>query len=267
LAVTTMTPLRFPRYLSPDPRDYFYLTRKPTLPGADLPSASGKAVRFSTQGLPSAGFPHAFARARVGEAGWLARIDLSRAVPKPLADVSLGRVLGALTFATPEGPLATLASTALFASYAHGRLRAQIGRPSADSQVLFTGPLVSEAPQALAAVGVDSEGFLVYAQATRAAAIPGLLERAGVSKAIALTEGRLVLQSDEGPRGIDGLLAPVVDERTSLTLMAETRAAAQVLFQDVQPMPYRKWGWLQGQRVRYFPSHPARFQAPPDGSR
>jgi hypothetical protein len=205
----------------------------------------------------------------VGDAGWLARIDLSRAVPKPFAHPSLERMLGALTFAKPEeGPVATLAGTALFASYAHGHLRAQIGRPTAGSEVLFTGPLVTEAPQALAALGVDSEGFLVYAQTARANEIPGLLARAGVSKAIALTEGRLVLQSDEGPRGIDGLSAPVVDERTSLTLMAETRAAAQVLFQDVQPMPYRKWGWLQGQRVRYFPpSHPARFQAPPDGAR
>jgi hypothetical protein len=77
-----------------------------------------------------------------------------------------------------------------------------------------------------------------------------------------LAEGRLVLQTEEGPRGLDGISAPVVDETTSLTLMAETRPAAQVLFEDVQPMPYRKWGWLQGQRVRYFPSHPARFQAP-----
>lgn len=262
LAVTTMSPMRLPRYLAQDPRDYFYLLRKPILPGADLPSESGEPLRFSTHGLPSAGFPHAFARAHVRDAGWLARIDLSRAVPKPLAHASLDRALGHLTFAKPEGPVSAQADTALFATYAHGHIRAQIGRPSAGSQVLFIGPLVSEAPQALAALGVDSEGFLVYAQAARAGEITRLLERAGVSKAIAMAEGRLVLQTEEGPRGLDGLSAPVVDDTTSLTLMAETRPAAQVLFEDVQPMPYRKWGYLQGQRVRYFPSHPARFQAP-----
>ena len=262
LAVTTMSPMRLPRYLAQDPRDYFYLLRKPILPGADLPSDSGSALSFSTNGLPSAGFPHAFARARVRDAGWLARIDLSRAVPKPLAHPSLGRALGHITFAKPEGPVPAQAETALFAAYAHGHVRAQIGRPSAGSQVLFVGPLVSEAPNVLAALGVDSEGFLVYAQASRPGEITGLLARAGVSKAIALAEGRLVLKTEEGPRGLDGISAPVVDEATSLTLMAETRPAAQVLFEDVQPMPYRKWGHLQGQRVRYFPSHPARFQAP-----
>ena len=262
LAVTTMSPIRLPRYLAQDPRDYFYLLRKPILPGADLPSDSGSALRFSTHGLPSAGFPHAFARAHVRDTGWLARIDLSRAVPKPLAHPSLARSLGHFTFANPEGPVSAQADTALFAAYAHGHVRAQIGRPSAGSQVLFTGPLISESPQALAALGVDSEGFLVYAQASRPGEITGLLERAGVSKAIAMAEGRLVLETEEGPRGLDGLSAPVVDETTSLTLMAETRPAAQVLFEDVQPMPYRKWGHLQGQRVRYFPSHPARFQAP-----
>ncbi|HET8936442.1 MAG TPA: hypothetical protein VFN67_23520 [Polyangiales bacterium] len=261
LAVTTMSPIRLPRYLAQDPRDYFYLLRKPILPGANLPQANGNALRFSTQGLPTAGFPHAFARART-DTGLIARIDLSRAVPKPLADPSLARALGHVTFAKPEGPVPSQAGTALFAAYANGHVRAQIGRPSAGSHVLFTGPLVSEAPQALAALGVDNEGFLVYAQAARAGEITGLLQRAGISQAIALADGRLVLQTEEGPRGIDGLSAPVVDETTSLTLMAETRPAAQVLFQDVQPMPYRKWGWLQGQRVRYFPSHPARFQAP-----
>jgi hypothetical protein len=262
LAVTTMSPIRLPRYLAQDPRDYFYLLRKPLLPGADLAASDGTPLRFSTHGLPTPGFPHAFARAQLADSGWLARIDLARAVPKPLAHPSLERALGHLTFAKPEGPVPTQAATALFAAYAHGHLRAQIGRPSAGSQVLFTGPLVAEAPGALAALGVDGEGFLVYAQASRAGEITKLLERAGVTQAIALAEGRLVLQTDEGPRGLDGLSAPVVDETTSLTLMAETRPAAQVLFEDVQPMPYRKWGGLQGQRVRYFPSHPARFQAP-----
>ncbi|MEY4580220.1 MAG: hypothetical protein RL701_4923, partial [Pseudomonadota bacterium] len=47
-----------------------------------------------------------------------------------------------------------------------------------------------------------------------------------------------------------------------LALMGEERPAARVLFDDVTPMPYRKWGGMQDQRVRYFPNHPARFLAP-----
>jgi hypothetical protein len=261
LAVTTMAPLRFPRYLGQDPRDYFYLTRKPILPGADL-QTDGGTIPFNTQELPTAGFPHAFARAHVPEAGWIVRIDLGRAVPKPLADASLARVLGHLTFNTRVGPVPDQAGATLHAHYIHGHLRAEIGRPRPGSATLCSGPLVADLPDAAAGLGVDAEGFLVYAEVAPGGNLGQLLRTAGVAQAIALPEGRLVLADAAGPRGVDGQAAPLVDEATSLALMAETRAPAQVLFRDVTPLPYRKWGWLQDQRVRYFPSGPARFQAP-----
>ena len=36
------------------------------------------------------------------------------------------------------------------------------------------------------------------------------------------------------------------------------------MFPEVEPMPYQRWGFLQGQRVRYFPSGPPRFRTPED---
>jgi hypothetical protein len=261
LAVTTMAPLRFPRYLGQDPRDYFYLTRKPTLPGGNL-QLNGASIAFSTQELPSAGFPHPFARARLQDGNWLVRIDVDRAVPRPLADASLSRTLAHLTFAKPEGPVPAQAGATLYAHYQHGHLRADIGRPPPGAAVLCTGPLVSDAKNALAGIGVDAEGFLVYAETATPGALAQLLLTAGVTQAVALSEGRLVLADSAGPRRVDGQAAPVVDETSSLALLAETRAPAQVLFGDVEPLPYRKWGWLQDQRVRYFPNGPARFQAP-----
>jgi hypothetical protein len=252
--------MRFPRYLGQDPRDYFYLMRKPTLPGADV-ELSGKSVAFSTRELPSAGFPHAFARARL-DSGWLVRIDAARAVPKPLADAALTRTLAQLTFAKPVGPVLAQAGSTLFARYLHGVLRAEIGRPPPGAAALCVGPLLSDAPTALAAIGVDPEGFLVYGETATPGLLGEMLRAAGVTQAIALPEGRLVLADGDGLRGVDGQAAPEVDEATSLPLMAETRAPAQVLFPDVTPLPYRKWGWLQDQRVRYFPSGPPRFQAP-----
>jgi hypothetical protein len=260
LAVTTMAPLRFPRYLGQDPRDYFYLLRKPTLPGADL-QLSGHSVPFSTRELPTEGFPHPFARARA-DSSWLVRIDATRAVPKPLADASLTRALAHVTSAKPVGPVLAQAGTTLYARYLHGHLRAEIGRPPPGAAALCVGPLLSDAPNALAAIGVDAEGFLVYAETATPGLLGELLRAAGVAQAIALPEGRLVLADASGPRAVDGQAAAVVDEATSLALMAETRAPAQVLFPDVAPLPYRKWGWLQDQRVRYFPNGPARFQAP-----
>jgi hypothetical protein len=150
----------------------------------------------------------------------------------------------------------------LFARYMHGALRAEIGRPPPGAAALCAGPLLSDAPNSLAAIGVDADGFLVYAETGTSGALGDLMRAAGVTQAIALTEGRLVLAEEAGLHGIDGQNVPAVDQETSLTLLAETRAPAQVLFPDVTPMPYRKWGWLQDQRVRYFPSGPARFQAP-----
>jgi hypothetical protein len=196
------------------------------------------------------------------EGNWLVRIDVDRAVPKPLADPTLTRVLAHLTFATPVGPVLAQAGSTLYARYQHGHLRADIGRPPPGAAVLCVGPLVSDARDALAGIGVDSEGFLVYAETTTAGMLEQVLHGAGVAQAVALSEGRLVLADEAGPRRIDGQAAPVVDEANSLALLAETRAPAQVLFADVEPLPYKKWGWLQDQRVRYFPNGPARFQAP-----
>jgi hypothetical protein len=242
-----------------DPRDYFYLTRRPTLPGPEVQQPGGKVLGFSTRGLPSAGFPHAFARAHVEGAGWIARVDLARAVPKGLAHTSLTRTIGAITSATTAGQAP---QQALWAHYQYGSLRAQVGSPAPGSTTLVAGPLVSELPNARAGVGVDAEGFLVYAEATHEGALAELLQLAGVARAIALGDGQLVLNDDDGSRTLDGRSVEMVEESTSLLLMAETRPAARVLFDDVVPTPYRKWGGMQDQRVRYFPSHPARFQAP-----
>ncbi|MFW6023840.1 MAG: hypothetical protein ACOC9O_03750, partial [Myxococcota bacterium] len=91
LAVRSMDPMRFPRYLQRDPRDFAYLTLKPTLPGPDLEGAKGdpEAGQFSAAGLPHAGWPHAFARAFLGggegERTWIVRIDPRRALPASVA--------------------------------------------------------------------------------------------------------------------------------------------------------------------------------------
>ncbi len=87
-AVTKMTPLRFPRYLGRDPRDYFYLTLKPVLPGPDL-QVDGHSISFSTSGMPHSGWPHTFARAQIeeqdGSRTLLVRIDPRRGIPNSIA--------------------------------------------------------------------------------------------------------------------------------------------------------------------------------------
>jgi len=262
LAVTTMTPLRFPRYLGQDPRDYFYLTRKPILPGAAL-ELKGQQIAFTTDGLPTAGFPHPFARASVLNNGFVVRIDPSRAVPRPLADPALTRPLAYLVVSTAGGPAGATDTTVLYAQYVHGKLRVGLGQPPAAAKSLYSGPRLTAQSDATAALGVDVEGFLVYAEAPTPAELMLALQGATVVEAIALTQSSLVFAGENGLLSPDGQPARPVDEAASLAFMAETRPSAEVLFSDVEPMPYRKWGYLQDQRVRYFPSgRPSRFQAP-----
>jgi hypothetical protein len=262
LAVTTMSPLRFPRYLQQDPRDYFYLMRKPILPGGELEYRQAR-VALTTAGLPSSGFPHAFARAALPGGGTLVRIDPSRAVPRAVADASLARPLAHLTEAGATGAALLPGAHVLYAKYSHGRLRAGIGALPAGATALLSGPRWTPESVAVAALGVDGEGFLVYVEAPSAGDLALAFQAASVVDAIALSAGALVFSTDAGPARVDGQPAAAVDEAQSLTFMAETRAPAEVLFRDVEPLPYRKWGWMQDQRVRYFPSgKPSRFQAP-----
>lgn len=90
LLVRNMDPMRFPRYIQRDPRDFFYLTLKPVLPGPDLrATANPREGHFSTSGLPHDGWPRALARAflggKQGSRTWLVRIDPHAAMPLPVA--------------------------------------------------------------------------------------------------------------------------------------------------------------------------------------
>jgi hypothetical protein len=274
LAVKTMTPLRFPRYIDRDPRDFFFITQKPVLPGPELALGSS-AVKFSTAGLPHAGWPNAFARARLGAAGteqngaWLVRIDLARAVPQPVAGEALTRPLAYLAYppVEPRGIVELPGELALYMRHFGGLRRFEIGVPPANATVLLRGRTLDD-PLAPAGnvLAIDGEGFLLYGQAD-----PGQeqwlaqqLAAAGVTQAMILPLGSalaLVTQTGQASVTGQGLAQPIAAE-AGLALMAETRPAADVMFPEVEPKPYRFWGWLQGQRVRYFPKGEPRFKQP-----
>ncbi|AKF06873.1 hypothetical protein [Sandaracinus amylolyticus] len=254
-AVRSMA-MRFPRYLARDPRDFFYLTLRPTLPGPALAGATESEGRFSSTGLPHAGWPYAFARTRSAET-WIVRIDPRRAVPAPLhraVGEDAPRLLGGFTGAS-SGAISLYATRA---SIGH---EIAIGRAGPDDLVLLSGAPLADG--AAAAVGVDRDGFLVYAEGgdVRAA-----LTRAGVTDAIALGDDvRLALAGEGGAAAPDGETARDLSAEPALALYAAQRAAAEVIFPDNAPMPYSRWGYLQGQRVRYFPDHPPRFSREAEG--
>jgi hypothetical protein len=248
-AVRSMA-MRFPRYLTRDPRDFFYLTLRPTLPGPPLRNATPEEGGFSSAGLPHAGWPYAFARLRVGNT-WIVRIDPRRAVPSAIRESRHQRALGAFTGTQHSGGTALLATRALIG------WEFAIGVASPEDRVLLEGRLLTSENDTGAAVGVDRDGFLVYAEGT---GLVSALSRAGVHEAILLEDDvRLALLGDSGAAAPDGETVRALDSEPTLSFLAEEAPNAEVLFTDNAPMPYSRWGYLQGQRVRYFPAQPPRF--------
>jgi hypothetical protein len=284
LAVNAMTPMRFPRYLNRDPRDFFYLTLKSIIPGPDV-TVDGKTIGFSTAGLPHAGWPYPFARVRIEETAggriWLVRIDPKRSTPKPIATRQQGRVLAYLSgvarqFVEPQSAtVAPKAKTSLRFDAGEVVLLAiresigwkfAIGSPVESARVLFRAKPLLEGSTARAALGIDENGFWVYAERDRDSTGPTgttllqSLRQAGVTKALELPENARLLFFDEGQTfAVNGERGIRIDNDANLALIADEQPAAEVLFTDVKPMPYRNWGWMQNQRVRYFPTGPPRF--------
>jgi hypothetical protein len=263
----------FPRYSGRDARDFFYLTLRPVLPGPPIGPARGEEAEpppdegdagaaavegaFSTEGLPHAGWPHAFARTYLGgdeeHRTWLVRIDPRRAVPAPVRREDHRRALAHLTAAAPLAR--PDAEHALFARRHDVGWSFAVGAPGEGDRVVVSGPPLERLPDAGAAVGVDRDGFLVYAE--RAGDETPLAERlraAGVTGAVALpSESRLAFAVGDAHPGPDGFTQRHVEAGTALALFAEERPAAEVIFEDNEPQPYSHWGYLQDQRVRYFP--------------
>jgi len=253
-AVRSMA-MRFPRYLSRDARDFFYLTLRPTLPGPALEGARGEDGTFSSLGLPHAGWPHPFARTRSGEA-FVIRIDPRRAMPGPLRAARHTRVLGGLTGTALGGPSALVAG--------RGSVGWELTVDGTGDTLLAASPMGPEGAEA--ALGVDRDGFLVYAEGAPTE-VARALSRAGVTRALSLGERRLAFATERGGAAPDGSTprALPAEGEGSLLFYAEEGAAAEVLFPETEPAPYSVWGYLQNLRVRYLREGPGRFERPVPG--
>jgi len=254
-AVTSMG-LPLPRYIHPDPRDYFYLTLKPGIETSPVPSS---APALSSADLPHAGWPPALAR-HVSGTSRVLRIDPARAIPTT-APATGAEVLLAELRGKPQTPV--LDDQALYSTRASIGLAYAVGVPVPDANVLLRGPLLGPATQAESAVGVDGAGLLVYAETTDKApgALHKLFSSLGVERAITLDHVRLGLQYREGLLDVEGTTR-LRDGSVSLRFVASSLPAAEVLFSDNRPMPYSKWAQLQDQRVRYFRTSDPSARAP-----
>jgi hypothetical protein len=253
-----------PRYIHPDPRDYFYLTLKAGIETAARPP---EMADLSSADLPHAGWPPAFARhAQAGAK--LLRIDPTRAQPR-LQTAQGGEVLLAELRGTPAAP--GLDDVALFARPASEASLAarlgttyEVGVAPADAEVLLRAPLLSPSSDAESALGVDENGLLLYAETEgkRPGVLAQMMTQAGAKAALALPSTmRLGLVFREGVLALDGSTR-LSEPNVALTFVAQTEAALELLFPDTVPLPYARWAQLQDQRVRYFRTSEPTSKAP-----
>ncbi|HEX6243178.1 MAG TPA: hypothetical protein VFZ61_19830 [Polyangiales bacterium] len=245
-----------PRYIHPDPRDYFYLTLKP---GIETSPAPRGLPALSSADLPHAGWPPVFARTQV-ERTRLLRIDPYRAVPTTEAPPSSQLVLAELRGTTAAS---TLDDVALYLRKQIVGARYEIGVPPADAEVLLRGLPLDKAPAAQAGLGLDEQGLLVYVETDGTSGqVASALHEAGVRAGLALpADARLGLRFREGVLEIDGR-SRLKEGGLVLSFVARTGPAVEVIFADTKPMPYSRWAQLQDQRVRYFRTGDPTSKAP-----
>jgi len=142
-----------------------------------------------------------------------------------------------------------------------------LGAPPPGAEVVVSGPPVAFVPGAGAALGIDGEGFLVYAERGPEDATPmaDRLRQAGVEAAIGLPdEVRLAFLLDGKTLGPDAYERPVTGAGDLRIVSRPEARATGVLFPQVEPKGYWTWARLQDARVRYFREGPPRFTVPTD---
>ncbi|MDB4989688.1 MAG: hypothetical protein JWN04_4866 [Myxococcaceae bacterium] len=248
-AVTAMG-MVLPRYIRPDPRDFFYLTIKPGIETVQASASEATPLPFSSADLPHAGWPPAFAR-HLGEDARLLRIDPARAIPvtgEPAeAEIVLAELRGTL-----EEP--KLEDSALYSVKQLVGKQFAVGVAPQNCDILARGPLLANTPDAQTALGVDDVGLLLYGETDdkRPGALLASMARAGLVAAIALPHtARIGLKFREGLLALDATVR-VKETGTALRWVASTAPAVELLFPDNAPIPYTRWAALQDQRVRYF---------------
>jgi hypothetical protein len=247
----------FPRYIQREQRDFFYLTARPTLPGAPIAAAEGAAPdegKWRTQGLPQHGFPYALATAWTKIDGiklLVVRVDPRTIKPAAAADSESPTVLALAGSARGEVSL----------WWASGVFSVETGPPTKGATRLVAGYPASSAAAATArsAVGVqDEDGMLVWvelppearADVHSAAVMDALLERLGCSTRMATSDARALLGGS-----LDAAGTPVATTALGAAATRLVRAHAPDAHPFAEKTPLvdiEVWRPLQAKRVRYF---------------
>jgi hypothetical protein len=269
--------MSFPRYIQREGRDFFYLTSRPVLPGAELvapidPKEPGEG-QWRTKGLPQHGFPYALATTSLRPDAKLPSLKVRVLRVDPRAVKPAGSAAAStdaptvLSFSGAAPPKPHPDEWALY----YGAGGFSIGAQQSQGSVSATGAVAlvigiapahaaSGAPNAAsarAAVGVhDEDGMLNWvelaegttADASSAAAMLALLEKLGCSSRMLVADTRALLGGalDLAGNPVSAAAATAPASR----LVRGTAPGAHAMFEDTTLVPYSVWQPLQAQRVR-----------------
>lgn len=260
-----MSHMNFPQYIHRDARDFFYLTRRPELPGADLASIATPAQpgegTWRVKGLPQRGFPYAMATTtlrldakRTDLKASIARFDPRTVRPAASAGTSADTpTVVSFTNVTrfKQGEIGLfLAGNAFFVGDAppEGAMTLAVGAKPTDPSVAG----------AHAFAGVqDDDGMLVWIELPQDARVDdstnaladALLAKMGCTARFAVAAGtRALLGGDQDL----ATPAPPRDAAPVARLVRGDGPAAHLVFESTPIVKPYVWQPLQMQRVRYF---------------
>jgi hypothetical protein len=266
--VRNMQLQHFPRYIRRGARDYFYLLLRPTLPGVPLTQGAkeGEEGAWTTRGLPQFGFPYALATTAV-------RPDPARGETKVRVlkfDPSVVRAAGSGDERADSVLSIDAASTgghgtSLWLTARHAVIGASA--PASDAVRIATGSATPDGP-ARAALAVDADGMVVYAEVATAAApsrdaalLATVLNQAHGGERLFL-ETPLVVAIG----ATDDLAGhPAHLTSAAIRLVRERAPRARRLFPETPILPPRDWMPLQRQ-TRWFPKEVESAAAPEPSS-
>ena len=253
--VRGMSHQNFPQYIHLDARDFFYLTLRPTLPGANVapviaPAEPDEGV-WKTRGLPQHGFPWAVAEAHVRPAAEradvrarLLRVDprVVRAAGAPGTTEQTPTIVSFTDARHPRGAQGLWLTSAGFF----------VGAEPAGALAIAELEPIGDRTRAAACVQ-DEDGMLAWAEldegvapdARTAAALGATLAKLGCSKPL----GVRATKPDARPRAMLGP-TPATAEVVARLVRGEATSARMYFHTPV--VGPGTWQPLQMQRVRYF---------------
>ncbi|MCS6898857.1 MAG: hypothetical protein RMJ98_02540 [Myxococcales bacterium] len=242
--------MNFPRYIQREARDFFYLSLRPVLPGADLtpvvsPPEGGEG-KWRVKGLAQHGFPYALAittfrpdPARPGLRLRLLKIDPATVVPAGVG--SEGETVVTLqAVGAPKAGEPTLWWRP--GSFVVSK------QPVAGGTALLEGGSSGEA-----ALGIDGDGMLLYVEVEAGSADADTLDRflknLGCSQRMGLPRSLAPLQG--GTTMLSGAPGKRVGRR-EVRLLRGKAPGGQRIFPDTPVVPRSVWEPIQRKRIRYF---------------